>query len=63
MVDQQPSRGCLWPMWPDGERPSHEYCGQGRAPAGPYCEQHRVKSVRNFDEEPRRVFVPGKIAA
>ena len=50
-------------MWPNGERPTHEYCGHHRAPCSSYCEEHRIKSIRNFDEEPRRVFVPGKIAA
>ena len=63
MVDQKRFGGCLWPMWPNGERPNHEYCGDSRAPCSSYCEEHRVKSIRNFDEEPRRVFVPGKIAA
>ena len=63
MVDQPSSGGCLWPMWPDGERPTHEYCGDARASCGTYCEDHRVRSIRNFDVEPRRVFVPGKIAA
>jgi hypothetical protein len=50
-------------MWPHESRPTHEYCGNKRAPESSYCAEHRARSVRDFEHEPRQVFVPHKVAA
>ncbi len=63
MSDEQPRRGCLWPMWPHDARPTNEYCGDHRMAESSYCAEHRYLSIRNMDEEPRQRFIPGKIAA
>ncbi len=63
MSDDQPRRGCLWPMWPHDARPNHQYCGAQQSPESSYCAEHRRQSIRNLDEEPRQRFIPRKIAA
>ncbi|MFL6708207.1 MAG: GcrA family cell cycle regulator [Massilia sp.] len=37
------SRRCLWPMWADGERPTHRYCGEP-AVVRSYCRAHHHES-------------------
>lgn len=63
MNDQQPRRGCQWPMWPHSARPNHEYCGARCRPESSYCEKHYALSIRNPDEEPSRPFIPRRLAA
>ena len=63
MVEPRPRKGCNWPMWPHGEKPNHEYCGEQRAQGSSYCAKHRAMSIRDFAEEPRQPFVPNRKAA
>jgi len=51
-------------MWPhDAPRPNHTYCGKACASESSYCEEHRRQSIRDFETEPSRPFVPRKHAA
>ncbi len=63
MLEFKPRRGCLWPMWPHGSRPNHEYCGDRRALDSSYCDKHKLQSIRNMELEPRQPFVPRRKAA
>jgi hypothetical protein len=36
------TRSCLFPMWPDGADPTHEYCGKRVQPGSSYCKQHHA---------------------
>jgi len=63
MQSDRPLRGCLWPMWPHGTTPTHEYCGCERRLGSSYCANHLRMSIRDFEEEPRQTFVPRKHAA
>lgn len=56
-------RGCRWPMWPHGAKPTHEYCGCARRAGSSYCDQHFKKALRDHETEPRQVFVPHRRAA
>ena len=63
MHETKPRRGCLWPMWPHGDKPNHQYCGDKRSPGSSYCEHHKAMSIRNLETEPRQPFVPRRKAA
>lgn len=36
------ARTCLFPMWPDGADPTHEYCGKRVQPGSSYCKTHHA---------------------
>ena len=63
MNGEKRRKGCLWPMWSHGVRPTHEYCGDKRSHDSSYCEKHRKMSIRDYETEPRQQFVPYKYAA
>jgi hypothetical protein len=50
-------------MWPHGDHPSHEYCGEVRSDGSSYCEEHKAKSIRDLEIEPRQPFIPRRKAA
>ncbi|SVC20989.1 uncharacterized protein METZ01_LOCUS273843 [marine metagenome] len=63
MLKIKPRRGCHWPMWPHGNHPTHEYCDEKRSQGSSYCAEHRAKSIRDLDIEPRQPFIPRRKAA
>lgn len=63
MQESRSRRGCVWPMWPHGDKPNHEYCGQRKLSGSPYCAAHRKMSIRDFEEEPRQPFIHRRKAA
>ena len=44
---------CRWPLWADGEPPSHKYCNHLTAPGKVYCPMHsKIAFVQRSDQKP-----------
>ena len=44
---------CRWPLWPDGEIPSHQFCG-AVADSGSYCAEHTIRAKRTAPALPEQ---------
>ena len=52
---------CRWPL--EGEGADTLFCAHAKTFLEPYCEEHKAKSIRDLEIEPRQPFIPRRKAA
>ena len=53
---------CLWPMWPDGAKPTHEYCGERRQVGSSYCQAHHKRAYTGYSGWGQRISLKNLVA-